>query len=569
MNELVEARYLLQISTDFKLDLKDYEKEGIRIFISGISGSGKSNSAKVIAEEILKIPIPLIILDPEGEYASLRERFESIIIIGGKYADIPLTEYIIEELITLQYESGVSLIFDISELFEQKQIEYSAEIMKTLYYKATKYRKPIFLFVEECSLIAPEKIQIKSSKFAKEIISKGRKRGIHSIWISQRTAFVSKDIISQCNIRMIGKLIENNDIIHIKDILKNANLSKVEILNLTQEFFLITKKFKDKIKFRKAEIRDLSQTPLFEEEIKLIDKKNSNLENILNDLLQKAELKKKQEFEKADYIQELEGKLNEVNFELDEKSKLISRLQHDLEIVSNIKITQETPSKDLNLITTNLQEKENLINQLQEESKYYKIQTKEQEKKVKELEATIDNLSKELNEASNIVNNLNEIKTIIFKLSKLFNFDFGDVQFYKEKINQQEKIISQLSDLSEFNLIDFNNKLDFLTHPEVKKATEKAIETAGKAIIQNILTFLIQEDRPVTYKEIAEAYGYQTNSNISKGSTALEKELVIKKINTENGLKIDFNLESLPSIIKKQTKIRILKKKSQELFNVK
>jgi len=249
--------YYLEISKEFKLDLKMYEKEGIRIFINGISGSGKSNCSKVFCEEILRINIPIIILDPEGEYASLREKSESMIVIGGKYADIPLNEYVIEDVINLLYESGVNLIFDTSEMFEQQQVDFSAEVMKILFHKATKYRKPIFLIVEECSLVAPEKLNVKSTKYAKEIISKGRKRGIHSIWISQRTAFVSKDIISQCNIRMIGKLIEDNDINHIKNILKNANLSKIEIMNLTQEFFLITKEFKNKIKFKKATIRDL------------------------------------------------------------------------------------------------------------------------------------------------------------------------------------------------------------------------------------------------------------------------------------------------------------------------
>ena len=115
-------------------------------------------------------------------------------------------------------------------------------------------------------------------------------------------------------------------------------------------------------------------------------------------------------------------------------------------------------------------------------------------------------------------------------------------------------------------MINFENKIEFISHPEVKKAIDKSIEKAGETIVRNILTFLIQEDRPVTYKEIMKAFNYKSTSFISSGATALEKFLIIKKLEGVNGMEIDFNLESLPKIIKENQKRKVLKDKSKDLF---
>ena len=80
-----------KLSKDFELDYKDFEDVGMRIFIAGMSGSGKSHAAKVIVEEAIENGFPVIIVDPEGEYASLKELYKTI-VVGGKYADVPINE---------------------------------------------------------------------------------------------------------------------------------------------------------------------------------------------------------------------------------------------------------------------------------------------------------------------------------------------------------------------------------------------------------------------------------------------------------------------------------------------
>jgi hypothetical protein len=47
-----------------------------RGFVTGKSGSGKSNTASVLCEELLELNLPLLIVDTDGEYYGLKERYE-------------------------------------------------------------------------------------------------------------------------------------------------------------------------------------------------------------------------------------------------------------------------------------------------------------------------------------------------------------------------------------------------------------------------------------------------------------------------------------------------------------
>jgi CO dehydrogenase nickel-insertion accessory protein CooC1 len=49
-----------------------------RAFLTGKSGAGKSNSASVVAEELLDRGFPLLIIDTDGEYWGLKEESEII-----------------------------------------------------------------------------------------------------------------------------------------------------------------------------------------------------------------------------------------------------------------------------------------------------------------------------------------------------------------------------------------------------------------------------------------------------------------------------------------------------------
>jgi hypothetical protein len=69
------------------IDLQDLLQS--RLLIQGNSGAGKSVLARVIIEQTFGI-VPFIVLDIEGEYYTLKEKFGDILVIGGQHADIPI-----------------------------------------------------------------------------------------------------------------------------------------------------------------------------------------------------------------------------------------------------------------------------------------------------------------------------------------------------------------------------------------------------------------------------------------------------------------------------------------------
>ena len=54
-------------------------------------GAGKSYTASVMAEEMLKAGQTIIALDPTGAWWGLRSQFP-VVIFGGEHADVPLEE---------------------------------------------------------------------------------------------------------------------------------------------------------------------------------------------------------------------------------------------------------------------------------------------------------------------------------------------------------------------------------------------------------------------------------------------------------------------------------------------
>ena len=76
----------LNISRDLNLNLEDLIGQCIAIL--GIRGSGKSNTAGVIFEELLQNNYPLSIVDIEGEYFGLKEKYEVLVVGTGEGVEI-------------------------------------------------------------------------------------------------------------------------------------------------------------------------------------------------------------------------------------------------------------------------------------------------------------------------------------------------------------------------------------------------------------------------------------------------------------------------------------------------
>jgi len=201
-----EVGRVLNTDEQFCLDIESVVTG--RTFIASITRMGKSWTDRKIVECCFG-HAGIIIIDPEGEYASLREKFAFLII--GK--DIPLqletAEFMAEEIL----KTKTSVIIDLS-MVEDDEFgkEYVNKFLRRFFFLETTARQPYLVVVEEAEDFAPEKgIATETCLHALiNIVKKGGKRGIGAIFIAHRPAWVSKGILSQCANKAIGK-VESTD----------------------------------------------------------------------------------------------------------------------------------------------------------------------------------------------------------------------------------------------------------------------------------------------------------------------------------------------------------------------
>lgn len=182
-----------------------------RLLIQGNSGSGKSALARKMIEEVYG-HVPFVVWDVEGEYYTLKELSSDIVIIGGEYGDIPLTDDMAELLPSFIIKNRVSVIVDISDMKISHRIRFTTSFFESLMEIPLRDCTPYLFFLEECHTLAGEQEKQDSTSAIKELMSRGRKRMFCGIPITQRIAMLNKSVAAQCNNKFIGKTTLDVDI---------------------------------------------------------------------------------------------------------------------------------------------------------------------------------------------------------------------------------------------------------------------------------------------------------------------------------------------------------------------
>ena len=179
-----------------------------RTAVIGQSGSGKSWTIGVICEQLCRLNVGFCIVDPEGEYFSLKEKFQVLWVGKSPPADVELEKVDPAQLFRMAVEGNVPVILDTSEALDEKSAV--SRFCGSLYEVESRLRVPYLLVVEEAEKFAPQRGRPLPELL--EISRRGRKRGLGLILATQRPALVSKDLLSQCNNQLLGKLTVEADL---------------------------------------------------------------------------------------------------------------------------------------------------------------------------------------------------------------------------------------------------------------------------------------------------------------------------------------------------------------------
>ena len=172
-------------------------------------GSGKTYLATVLVEEILSSPItaPVVIVDPLGQWWGLLAMANNtpspfkLLVLGGKFGDFPISGKDGAKVAHL-VKRGLpnSFLIDLSRMPVADQHEFMASFISTFYEIAES--SPIHFVVDEADEYAPQQLQgsvhQKNSLYAMDrLVRRGRAKAIGITMITQRTAVISKNLLTQ------------------------------------------------------------------------------------------------------------------------------------------------------------------------------------------------------------------------------------------------------------------------------------------------------------------------------------------------------------------------------------
>lgn len=191
---------IVETGKDLDIDIQKLV-EG-RMLIQANSGGGKSVSIRKVLEETHG-KVQHIVLDIEGEFVTLREKYGYLLV--GKGGDIPLSIRIAELLARKLLELNASAIIDLSELKQHERILFVKRFLESMIDSPKELWHSCLVIIDEAHQFCPESGKCEAASAVIDLATRGRKRGFCAILATQRLSKLSKDAAAECNNKLIGR----------------------------------------------------------------------------------------------------------------------------------------------------------------------------------------------------------------------------------------------------------------------------------------------------------------------------------------------------------------------------
>jgi ParB-like chromosome segregation protein Spo0J len=174
-----------------------------RLLIQANSGGGKSWLIRRLAEQLFG-KVQVIIIDPEGEFATLREKFGYVLVgEGGEAAAHPRSAAL---LATKLLELRSSAVCDLYEMKASERHRWVRLFLDAMVNANKKLWHPVVVVVDEAHNFCPEKGagESEASDAMIGLATKGRKRGFCAVFATQRLGKLRKDAAAELLNIMVG-----------------------------------------------------------------------------------------------------------------------------------------------------------------------------------------------------------------------------------------------------------------------------------------------------------------------------------------------------------------------------
>jgi ribosomal protein L29 len=174
-----------------------------RLLVQGNSGAGKSWLLRRLAEQLFG-KLPVLLVDPEGEFASLRERYGYVLVgKGGETpADTRSAALVAHKLLELR----ASAVCDLYEVKPSERHRWVRLFLEALVDAPKRLWHPTVVVVDEAHLFCPEKGTGESEALEAmvDLATRGRKRGLCPVFATQRLGKLRKDAAAELLNVLVG-----------------------------------------------------------------------------------------------------------------------------------------------------------------------------------------------------------------------------------------------------------------------------------------------------------------------------------------------------------------------------
>src|ERR1700747_548753 len=196
------------------------ERLATRLLVQGNSGSGKSHLLRRLLEQSAPW-VQQTIIDPEGDFVELADRFAHLVIDAADHTERGLQ--VAGERARLH---RVSTVLNLEGLDAENHMRRAAAFLGGLFEAARDHWYPMLVVVDEAQLFAPAIAGDVSDEARKlslgamtNLMCRGRKRGLAGVIATQRLAKLAKNVAAEAFTFLMGRTFLDIDMARAADLL--------------------------------------------------------------------------------------------------------------------------------------------------------------------------------------------------------------------------------------------------------------------------------------------------------------------------------------------------------------
>ncbi|WP_426957030.1 helicase HerA domain-containing protein [Muricoccus radiodurans] len=191
-----------------------------RLLVQGNSGSGKSHLLRRLLEQSAPW-VQQAVIDPEGDFVSLADRFGHLVIDAAAHEEAAMTA-----AGDRVRRHRVSVVLNLEGLDSDRQLRHAAAFLGGLFDAERDHWAPMLVVVDEAQLFAPaaggdttDDARRAALSAMTDLMCRGRKRGLAGIIATQRLAKLAKNVAAEASNFLMGRTFLDIDMARAADLL--------------------------------------------------------------------------------------------------------------------------------------------------------------------------------------------------------------------------------------------------------------------------------------------------------------------------------------------------------------